>query len=213
MDINQIKLKSHESELKQMLIQANESHEIQLKQLSAIIHKNIGGKLGALSIWISNLLDNNDQDSRVIVDNLISDLSKTARNISHHLYPATLDGFGLISAIEDFVNEIEHGNQIQVYITQECEKKTSSKSIKIFRIVAQCLSASIGVEDTCKVRVLLRETEQTKSIVLIFNDKLADMFNQEWVRHVNNQLMIFDVGNKWKESINSMSRLIISTKK
>lgn len=211
MDINQVKLTTQESELKQMLIQTNENHEMQLKQLAAIIHKNIGGKLGALSLWISNLIDNKDEKSRDIVNELISDLSKTARNISHHLYPATLEGFGLISAIEDFVNEIDHGDQISIYITQECEKKSSSKSISIFRIIVQCLTSTICIENNCYISVLLRETEQTKSIVLVFKDKLADLFNQDWVRHVNNQLMIFDINNKWKESRDLKSRLIIST--
>lgn len=206
-----MKLTTQESELKQMLIHTNENHEEKLKQLSAIIHKNIGGKLGALSLWISNLLDNKDENSRVIVNELISDLSKTARNISHHLYPATLEGFGLISAIEDFVNEIEHGEQINITITQECEKKSSSKSINVFRIVVQCLTSSIGIEKNCKVSVLLRETEETKSIILTFSEKLVDLFNKEWVRLVNNQLMIFDVNNKWKEADDLKSRLIIST--
>jgi PAS domain S-box-containing protein len=118
------------------------------RRLARELHDSVGQTLAALSINISivqaqaHKLDSSA--ARAVSDNaqLVEQVSREIRTISHLLHPPLLDIAGLVSALRWYVDGFSERSQIKVdmEIPDDFARLPDELEIAIFRIVQECLT-------------------------------------------------------------------------
>lgn len=118
------------------------------RRLARELHDSVGQTLAALSINIgivqaqSHKLDSSG--ARAVSDNaqLVEQVSREIRTISHLLHPPLLDIAGLVSALRWYVDGFSERSNIKVdlEIPTDFARLPDELEIAIFRIVQECLT-------------------------------------------------------------------------
>ena len=112
------------------------------------LHDSVGQLLAAISMNISRLLQEKDklgEPARTCLDenaNLVDQVSKEIRTISHLLHPPLLDEAGLESAIRWYIEGFAERSQIRVQLDMpaDFDRLSSDQEIAVFRVVQECLT-------------------------------------------------------------------------
>jgi signal transduction histidine kinase len=112
------------------------------------LHDSVGQLLAAISMNISRLLQEKDklgEPARTCLDenaNLVDQVSKEIRTISHLLHPPLLDEAGLESAIRWYIEGFAERSQIRVHLDMpaDFDRLSSDQEIAVFRVVQECLT-------------------------------------------------------------------------
>jgi PAS domain S-box-containing protein len=118
------------------------------RRLARELHDSVGQTLAALSINIgivqaqSHKLDSSA--ARAVSDNaqLVDQVSREIRTISHLLHPPLLDIAGLVSALRWYVDGFSERSNIKVdlEIPSDFDRLSDELEIAVFRIVQECLT-------------------------------------------------------------------------
>ena len=89
-------------------------------RISESLHNGIGQILFAIKINLNGLRQEmplaDFKESKTYVNELLSDVIKDTRRISHDLMPTTLEEFGLKSAIDDICSQLSDGTKFKCHI-------------------------------------------------------------------------------------------------
>ncbi len=159
--------------LSQRLMKAQEDERL---HLSRELHDESGQLLAALTVQLG-LLDR-DADQPEKIRNRIVELNSTANAIRENLHrlavnlrPASLDHLGLITALDQFIQEFSRQNNIQVEFEcvgiQNHEKRLPIEiETALFRIVQESLTNVVLHAKATRVDVLLSLTHQCVSAIV-----------------------------------------------
>jgi PAS domain S-box-containing protein len=159
------------------------------RRLARELHDSVGQLLAAISMNIAIVLGEADRLSptgaRCMADNdeLVQEVSREIRTISHLLHPPLLDEAGLASALRWYTEEFAKRSRIEVevQIPAQLERMPHDLEITMFRVVQECLtnihrhseSATASVRIVAeKERVVLEVQDQGKGIP---PEKLRDL--------------------------------------
>jgi len=148
--------------LSQRLIQAQENERL---HLSRELHDESGQLLAALMVQLGLL--ERDADQEVLVLKRISELKDTTNDLQDNLHqlavdlrPASLDHLGLVTALEQYVNEFSQQYNIQVEfeaVGMQEERLPSDVETALFRIVQESLTNVILHAKATHVDVVINQ--------------------------------------------------------
>lgn len=193
--------------LQNITIQEEERERIAIK-----LHDEIGSKLNILYVWLNNPETWNSERSRKIIIAQVSDLIETTRCISHYLYPANLERFGLIHTLQDLIGNVESSLQIQFVFTHNYTFKNISIEIHLYRIIQEFLSNVLKHSQANKMLMHIRHSNNSLSIILADNGKGFNYPTKTkgiGLKNIELRLKSIKANYKWKNIVNKGCCLII----
>jgi signal transduction histidine kinase len=143
------------------------------RRIARGLHDSIGQMLAALSMNLSGVRDDLDRLTRTtaaVIDseNLIQEMSKEVRTISHLLHPPSLDEAGLPSAIRWYVDGFSQRSKISVHLDCPNDFGRLSRDVEtaFFRLVQECLTNihRHSGSSTARIRLLHNAKEVAVSV-------------------------------------------------
>lgn len=99
-------------------IAVNEAQEAERAAIASDIHDGLGQKLSAVSFSIQNIGEKCSQPEKIqYLQNLVDEAVEESRMISHSLMPRTLNDFGLITALENLIENTRKSSKINIEFT------------------------------------------------------------------------------------------------
>jgi PAS domain S-box-containing protein len=118
------------------------------RRLARELHDSVGQLLAAISMNISRVLEEKEKLSEAVrasVEenlNLLQQVSKEIRTMSHLLHPPLLDEAGLESAIRWYIDGFAERSKIHVDLDMppNFDRLSTDQEIALFRVVQECLT-------------------------------------------------------------------------
>ncbi len=132
------------------------------------MHDGLGQNICAIKMICSNSLDLENKSNLKLL-HIIDETYEEIRNISHNMMPSVLIKKGLIPAIKEMIEKIEHSSNIFFDFEYDCSNKIEEDvSISIYRIIQESISNIIKHSQATKVKIKLGK--ERKNHVLLIKD-------------------------------------------
>jgi PAS domain S-box-containing protein len=134
--------------VRQLSARLLQSQDEERRRIARELHDSVGQALAILGMNLSAVAAEKGKLSHAAeksVDesaNLIDEISKGIRTISHLLHPPLLDEVGLSSALKWYIDGFSERSRIHVDLDmpENFERLTNEQEISLFRIVQECLT-------------------------------------------------------------------------
>lgn len=144
--------------------------EEERKRISKDLHDELGATLTGAKMYLESFQGNSDKD-KLNVSRANAGLSKCIdliKQIMNDLYPNSLDNYGLISCINEYIEEINQLERIHIIFLNTVEnleiKILKEHKIHIFRIIKEIMQNTLKHSES---KVLsIRFTESKDSIII-----------------------------------------------
>jgi two-component system, sensor histidine kinase and response regulator len=154
--------KRAESSLRELSGQLLQLQDEERRRIARELHDSAGQTLAALGMKLSPLADGgskNPDSERVIKESLelIDELTKEVRTISHLLHPPLLDEVGLSSALRLYLEGFAERSKIkaELEIPQDFGRLAPDVETTVFRVVQECLTNIHRHSGSAVARVLI----------------------------------------------------------
>jgi two-component system NarL family sensor kinase len=138
--------KLREQQQNQLIEAAVRSEEMERHRIAEILHDEVGAILSSAKLHLlgikSEVLDQKDQQLHEKGRELLNDVIKRVRGISHNLHSNILKEFGLNEAIRHFVKKITQGTVLNATTNLDDNYKTENADddISIYRMVQELVN-------------------------------------------------------------------------
>lgn len=171
------KLQEKQVELQQrLLLNSLEVQEAEQKRFARDLHDDVGALLSVTKMSFNTL-------GRKLTDEALSeDLAKskklleesiaTVRRMSRELISTSLDKFGVVAAIEDFLNRVKHSTGLNINFEtnfQDDAELTKNQELMLYRIVQELTNNALKHSGATELEVRLTH-EPNKQVKLVFFD-------------------------------------------
>ena len=144
---------------KQKLIEAViETEEKERKRIASDLHDGLGPLLSAAKLYFQayidavNITDKTDIESKLknIIENAITDTSRISHNISPHI----LENYGLITALENFISDININKNIKFDVSfEKLERFDLKEELTIYRTISELINNTIKHAEASLIRI------------------------------------------------------------
>jgi len=157
------KLQKLQNERQQVLLKATiEGQERERERLAKDLHDGIGSLLSGLNLHLKFQKNRQDPDSEQAiffseVCKLVDEGIENVRTVSHNLLPATLDSFGLLTAMKECIDPINKTSEIVFQINTINEPYHLSKEIELglLRVFQELIQNTLKHSKATKVDIEL----------------------------------------------------------
>jgi integral membrane sensor domain MASE1 len=162
-----------------VMAQEQERHRIARE-----LHDNLGQELALVEITLDRLLGKCDSSLKLDLTDLssrVSAISETAHEISHGLYPTTLEYLGLKKAMKKLCDELQRGKELSIDFTigNLPDQLQPSTSVSLYRVVQEALHNIITHSHARNVKVELTSRDG-RILLLIMDDGVGfDVSHEE----------------------------------
>lgn len=146
------------------------------RRIARELHDSVGQTLAALAMNLSLVRGDVERLASIAValndsENLVRDMSKEVRTISHLLHPPLLDEAGLASALRWYVDGFSQRSQIKVDLDlpEDFARLPGEMETAIFRVVQECLTNIHRHSESPVAKIVLRERHE--EIVVEIGDR------------------------------------------
>lgn len=144
--------------------------EEERKRISKDLHDELGATITGAKMYLENFQTDLDKD-KLIVSRAHAGISKClelVKQIMNDLYPVSLDNYGLVSCLNESIEEINLTNRINIIFLNTVEdletKILKGHKIHLFRIIKEIIQNTIKHSES---KVLsIRFTESKDSIII-----------------------------------------------
>jgi signal transduction histidine kinase len=181
-----LKLQQKEVELQQkLLLNSLEVQEAEQKRIARDLHDEVGALLSVTKMSF-NGLGRKIQDKALSEEllkskKLLEDSIATVRRISKGLIPSSLESFGLVAAIEDFLNQVEYSTELDINFEtdfMEDNELTKNQELMLYRIVQELTNNAVKHSGATELEVSLSYVPD-EQVKLIFFDNGSGFNIQE----------------------------------
>lgn len=158
-----------------LLVATIEGQERERKRLAKDLHDGIGSLLSGLSLNLKFQKKREGLDPKQIefLDQacvMVEDGIKNVRSVSHNLMPATLENFGLLSAMKECIEPVDQvsGVDIKIASTGEAYKIPDTKALGLLRIFQELLQNTL--KHSGATRVLSEVNFSSNKVGLLYTD-------------------------------------------
>ena len=170
------RLQKLENEKQQVLLKATiEGQERERKRLAKDLHDGIGSLLSGLSLNLKfqknkSNTDPHQADFLKEAVKLVDEGIENVRTVSHNLMPATLEQFGLLSAIKECIGPINKTGEININLLAENDefRLPSELSLGLLRVLQELIQNTIKHANATKVDVIVQFN--TDKIIMCYKD-------------------------------------------
>ncbi len=143
------------------------SQEEERQRIASQLHDDVCSKLGVMHLTFHRLRrteTSNGQYTEMCdeINDLIGETLGITRRISHELVPPTLEGFGLVEAIEELCEQIRNTGAVDIRFTHDvsrAELSDVSTELNLFRIVQELANNSLKHAEASFIKVELSKEE------------------------------------------------------
>ncbi len=161
-------LKSQETKALQAMVQGKEEER---QHLAKELHNHLGSLLATVKVNL-NGLDSEDRSKQKTIIELVDQATQDVRNISHELNIGISDGFGLLPALKELVQHLQHANKLEVVLSADLElvRIDSQNEILIYRIVQELVSNVLKHAKASKLSISLTGFEEGNLVNILIED-------------------------------------------
>lgn len=144
------------------------------------LHDGLGPILSTLKMYVEWLANNSNSDNRKkissqsirCVDQAIDIVKEIANNLSPHV----LQRFGLVNAIQTYINAIKDTNEIDITLSSNLTTRFPNPlETALYRIVLECINNSIKHSQAQRITIRFRNTGNLLTILHSDNGKGFDV--------------------------------------
>jgi PAS domain S-box-containing protein len=164
----QEELRRSREQLRELTRHINKTREAERARLAREVHDVLGGMLTAVKFGLARIVRRTRSGGQPELHEIAGDLLvqmqdtiDTARSISEEMRPATLDHFGLGSALSNALERFgaRYGVQVEVVGTEASHRVPPTVAVQIFRIVQEALTNVARHAAASKVELEMSQTE------------------------------------------------------
>ncbi len=154
-----------------------EAQEQERHRIARELHDDLGQALALTNVTIDGLIEGSGESLRPALTDLssqISEISNTAREISHGLYPTHLEYLGLAKALKRLCDEFRNGKNISIHLTMGDlpDQLPPSISLSLYRIAQETMHNIFTHSQAKNVQVELAADDARISL-RIFDDGIG----------------------------------------
>ena len=209
------KTSKHEMEIehqKKLLDEGIKVQEVERERIAKQLHDDVGNKLNVLSVWIGNPKTWNSEESREIIAGQIPALIETTRTISHTLYPANIERFGLDVALEELTSSLSSSLKVELVVIPRYIRNDLALEVQLYRVIQEFMSNVIKHAEASMLSIQLRSTERGLGLILADNGKGFDSSVEAkgmGIRNMESRLNNLEATYKWNNRLKRGSKLIV----
>lgn len=155
--------------LRQLSGKLQQLRDEERKQLARELHDSVGQMLAALSMNIAKVRSQAQRldpaAASAVAENaeIVEQISKEIRTISHLLHPPLLDVAGLASAIRWYVDGFSERSKIRVdmEVPAEFRRLSEEMELTIFRLIQECLTNIHRHSGSSTASIAIRQEDHT----------------------------------------------------
>lgn len=185
-------------ETQQALLKASiQGQEEERERIAQDLHDEVGANLSTIKLYVgrlvSSLVTDADDPGNPLIDQtnaMVDETIQSVRHISHNLLPPVLKEFGLIEAIQDKFDKINHTGLIKTYFMHNSPTFRIPKfqELILYRVVQEMVNNTIKHAQASYMQLEIHYTEE--SLELVFQDDgvgfdLQKLNGQHDVTHSN----------------------------
>ncbi len=171
---------AEKKEIQQKMIKAVIlTEEKERKRLASDLHDGLGPVLSAVNLYFQAYLDAPETQKpeiesrlKTIIETAIADVSRISHNISPHI----LEKYGLITALDNFINQIRLTSKINIICAFDQVNRFDLKTeLSIYRIVNELINNTIKHAFAEEIRIEIYLSENSININFTDNGKGFDV--------------------------------------
>jgi len=187
---------------RQLLTNSLAVQETVRRKISNDLHDEIGGLLSATKLSISTLSKNSHPSLKLAIENskeLVTEALAQVRSLSRDLIPRTLENFGIISAIEEFVHKMEATTEVKFHFIHYDNEigYDSNIELTVYRVIQELTNNSLKHAEAKNIYIEI--SESVENLIIKFEDD-GKGFDLDSVILANNEGLGLD---------NIFSRLVV----
>jgi signal transduction histidine kinase len=149
-----------------------EAQEQERHRIARELHDDLGQALALTKVTLDGLVQGSGESLKSALSDLssqISDISNTAREISHGLYPPQLEYLGLAKALKRMCDDLRKGKNISIHLTTGNlpDQLQPSISLSLYRIAQEAMHNIITHSQAMNVQVELGADDSRISLRII----------------------------------------------
>ncbi len=158
-----------------------QTEEKERKRFAKELHDGMGPLLSSVKMSVSSLAQmTHDEASREIVENtelVINEAIRSLKEISDNLSPHVLTNFGLVRALNNFINKINITKAIRINLKSNLkdERFDSNVEVVLYRVVCELINNTIKHAQAKKIDISITQDGDYLSIIYQDNGKGFDV--------------------------------------
>ena len=153
---------------KRILDAVIKTEENERERFAKNLHDDLGPLLSSIKLYISSLHATNDKDKQEFIINQLNDVVKeaitTTKEVSNDLSPHILINYGLVSAIESFLNKVPAAIRTEFITDLTTERYSNTIENSYYRIIKELINNTLKHAHASFIHIELNESGQHLSL-------------------------------------------------
>lgn len=167
--------KLEEEHQREVVRASTETLEEERKRISESLHNGLGQLLYGIKITLAALSHETHrsefEEGKRYTSRLLTDAITESRRISHELMPATLEEYGLKTAIEDICEQLQNSIDFKCHIKGYHSRLEKYLELAIYRIVQELMTNVIKHAQAEKASTMVNISQQQVVIIVADNGR------------------------------------------
>jgi signal transduction histidine kinase len=169
----QLMEKDHQQAL---LLTSIEMMESERRRIAKDLHDEIGASLTALKIYTGHIQNSQTTEEMTQINqqsrHLIEQTIQNVRTITRDLLPATLEHFGLITAIQETCELLNNHNRLKIDFQAQLPESRLSPHIElaVYRIIRELLNNTYKYAEANLIQIKLNYHTDNQSLTIFYTD-------------------------------------------
>jgi PAS domain S-box-containing protein len=164
------------------------------------LHDGLGPILSTIKMYIEWIIDpNNTVNKEKIMEKSIYSINEAIillKEIANNLSPHVLQRYGLIDALQTYVDLIKSAKDIEFIISNNLKTRLPDNlEINLYRVLLECINNSI--KHSCASKILTKFKKEDNKLILNYSDN-GKGFNVEEVMKARKGMGLFNMKNRIK---------------
>jgi len=187
--------KKLEQEILNSVIETEEKERVRFAQE---IHDGIGPILSAAKMYALWIAESNNQEEipklLAKTTSLIEDANKASREISQKLSPHILQSFGLVSAINNFIESTKIASRLKIEFTNDFDLRFDlQKETILYRVITESINNTLKHANATEIKISI--SKKNDKLLILYSDNGAG-FDIETVMQNRTGLGLFNMKNR-----------------
>ena len=180
---------------RQLLKNSLEVQEAERRKISKDLHDDIGGLLSATKLSIQSLTRNLKDSPEVLAQaestkELVSEALAQVRNLSKNLTPRTLQNFGLVDALFEFADKMNHASDTNINLNikglESKDRIDPGVELSLYRVVQELVNNALKHAKATHLDFML--DKKLNFIILHYEDDGVGFNYEETKKYINSGL-------------------------